>query len=55
MSKGKLVKFTADIACVPYCKGDVTRLTDEQVKAVKAEAKARNLGEVLEDVAEPKE
>ncbi len=39
--KGQLVKFVADV--FPYCKGDIVRLTEDEVKRVLKEAKARGL------------
>ena len=39
--KSELVKFVTDV--FPYCKGDVVRLTEDEVKRVLAEAKTRGV------------
>lgn len=39
--KSELVEFVTDI--FPYCKGDVVKLTEDEVKRVLAEAKARKV------------
>jgi hypothetical protein len=37
----KLVEFTQDIA--PYCKGDVVKLEDDEIKRVEKRAKSLNI------------
>lgn len=40
-AKSQLVEFVTDV--FPYCKGDVVKLTEDEVKRVLAEAKSRSV------------